>query len=134
MDQKQFKAYTKSKNVESHLNIFTRCKSNKIISDTKIKINSTKKAFKDAKKKDETGESTAVVYNKIMLEKLCQRPTGLTEVRRDGKDNDAIVRVIQLEFKRCEEKGMSGEELCKHMQTFASACWVCCFLVIIIHK
>merc|ERR1711981_1302119 len=36
------------------------------------------------------------------LEELCRRPnTGLTEVRRDGKDNAAIASVIKKEFERC---------------------------------
>ena len=59
-----------------------------------------------------------------MLKKVCERPSGLTEVRRDGKDTDAVARVIEKEFKICEEKGQSGEVLCKYMESFASACWV----------
>ena len=73
---------------------------------------------------DAEGESKVVVDNETMLSKICERPSGLTQVRRDGKDNNAVSAVIQQEFKRCEENGKSGEELCKHMQSFASACWV----------
>ena len=59
-----------------------------------------------------------------MFEKLCKRPSGLTEVRRDGKDNDSVIKVIKQEFEKCQENGLQGEELQKHMETFASACWV----------
>ena len=59
-----------------------------------------------------------------MLDELCKRPSGLTEVRRDGKDNDSVIRVIKQEFEKCQENGMQGDELKKHMETFASACWV----------
>ena len=59
-----------------------------------------------------------------MLEKFCKRPVGLTEIRRDGKDNDAIINVIKEEYNVCEEKGMTMEEISNHMEVFASACWV----------
>ena len=59
-----------------------------------------------------------------MFEKLCERPSGLTEVRRDGKDNDSVIRVIKQEFDKCQENGMQGDELQKHMETFSNACWV----------
>ena len=39
---------------------------------------------------------------KAFLHELCQRPSiGLTEVRRDGKDNAAMAKVITNEFNRC---------------------------------
>ena len=69
-------------------------------------------------------ESIVVEDTETMLKKVCERPSELTEVRRDGKDNDAVASVIEQEFKRCEEKGQSGEDLCKHIESFASACWV----------
>ena len=59
-----------------------------------------------------------------MLAVLSKRPNGLTEIRRDGKDNDAVIRVIKKELERCEQNGMSGEDLRTHMETFSSACWV----------
>ena len=58
------------------------------------------------------------------LEELCRRPlTGLTEVRRDGKDDAAIAAVISKEFNRCVGN-MSEADFMYHMRTFASACWV----------
>ena len=128
MDQQQFKTYSKSKNTERTLKVFSKSKSNKIVSDIKKKINSTKQIFTEVNKKpgskESTRESILLVDYDIMLYKVCDRPSGLTEVRRDGKDNDAVARVIQQEFRRCEERGKTGEELCRHMESFASACWV----------
>jgi hypothetical protein len=58
------------------------------------------------------------------LKELCQRPSaGLTEVRRDGKDNAAITKVIEDEFNRCSEM-MDQMEFVYHMRTYATACWV----------
>ena len=58
------------------------------------------------------------------LEELCRRPsTGLTEVRRDGKDDTAIAAVISKESNRCVGN-MSEADFMYHMRTFASACWV----------
>ena len=58
------------------------------------------------------------------LHELCARPSaGLTEVRRDGKDNAAIAKVITKEFDRCAEI-MDQMELVYHMRTYAVACWV----------
>ena len=59
------------------------------------------------------------------LKKVCERPSGFTEVRRDGKDQDAVVKVIKNEIKICEEKGMPDNLLCKHIEVFASSAWVC---------
>ena len=98
-------------------------KSNNIIGDIKKKINLTKQTEVD-NLDGESYEERLILDTKMMIESLCERPRDLTEVRRDGKDNAAVCKVIQQEFKRCEEKGKSGEELCKHMQSFASACWV----------
>ena len=61
---------------------------------------------------------------KALLDELCKRPSvGLTEVRRDGKDNAAIATAITNEFQRCVGN-MSETDLMNHMHTFASACWV----------
>ena len=62
-----------------------------------------------------------------MVDNFCKRPNGLTEVRRDGKDNDAIIKVIKEEFRQCEEKGIPFDEICNHMEIFASGCWVSIF-------
>ena len=60
------------------------------------------------------------------IQELCKRPenVGLTEVRRDGKDNDAIAKVITEEANRCSES-MDQMEFVYHMRTYATACWVC---------
>ena len=61
---------------------------------------------------------------KAFLHELCVRPTvGLTEVRRDGKDNAAIAKVITKEFNRCAEV-MDQMQFVYHMRTYATACWV----------
>ena len=105
-------------NIQDKIKMFSNGKSKKIISE--VKKNS---------RPDET--SSASIENvTVCLEKLCERPSGLTEVRRDGKDNAAVQRVIKEEFKRCEEKGMPNAELLKHMQTFTFACWVCKFFTL----
>ena len=58
------------------------------------------------------------------LQELCKRPcAGLTEVRRDGKDNAAIAKVIRKEFDRCSET-MDQMEFVYHMKTYATASWV----------
>ena len=58
------------------------------------------------------------------LQELCKRPcAGLTEVRRDGKDNAAIAKVIKKEFDRCSET-MDQMEFVYHMKTYATASWV----------
>ena len=61
---------------------------------------------------------------KRFLEKVCERPKGFTEVRRDGKDQDAVVNVIRNEIKNCKDRGMPDHVLCKHIQVFASSAWV----------
>ena len=58
------------------------------------------------------------------LQELCKRPSkGLTEVRRDGKDDAAIAKVITEEANRCSES-MDQMEFVYHMRTYATACWV----------
>ena len=69
---------------------------------------------------DDLGER----LKKAFLDELCKRPSvGLTEVRRDGKDDAAIAQVISKEFHRCVGN-MAEAEFMYHMRTFASACWV----------
>merc|ERR1719384_426022 len=60
---------------------------------------------------------------KSYLLTLCRRPTvGLTEVRRDGKDNAAVAKVIKKEF-MLKMDVMDQQEFIQHMHTYASACW-----------
>jgi len=60
---------------------------------------------------------------KAFLATLCRRPTvGLTEVRRDGKDNMAVARVIKKEFLHRMEI-MEQSDFINHMHTYAAACW-----------
>ena len=73
--------------------------------------------------------------NDAFLEELCRRPSvGLTEVRRDGRDDEAVAKVIKNEFER-SAKSMGGRssllqpymaqtDHVNHMRTFAAACWV----------
>ena len=61
---------------------------------------------------------------KAFLATLCKRPNvGLTEVRRDGKDNMAVARVIRKEF-LLRMDIMEQNDFINHMHTYASACWV----------
>ena len=64
-----------------------------------------------------------------VLEKLCERPKGLTVVRRDGKDDDAVIKIIKEEYERCQDMSISDEERQSQCQNYASACWVCIILL-----
>jgi len=60
---------------------------------------------------------------KNFLRTLCQRPSeGVTEVRRDNKDNIAVAKVIKKEFVAKLDL-MDHQEFINHMHTFASAAW-----------
>jgi len=60
---------------------------------------------------------------KAFLTTLCRRPSaGLTEVRRDGKDNAAVAKVIRKEFLHRMDI-MEQSEFISHMHTYASASW-----------
>merc|ERR1719384_1045976 len=60
---------------------------------------------------------------KSYLLTLCRRPTvGLTEVRRDGKDNAAVAKVIKKEF-MLKMDVMDQQDFINHMHAYASACW-----------
>ena len=113
----QEKSSIRRKKIHDKIKLFSKDKSKKIISE--VERNSVPDKTSSALSRHVT----------VPLEKLCERPSGLTEVRRDGKDNAAIERVIAEEFKRCEEKGMPNSEFLKHMQIFASACWVGKFFI-----
>jgi len=57
------------------------------------------------------------------LLELCTRPaSGLTEMRRDGKDNRAVEGVVRAEFKRAYPL-MKEKEFVKHMRSYAAATW-----------
>ncbi len=58
------------------------------------------------------------------LEELTRRPQGLTEVRRDGKDNEAIAKVIRAELKRrLAQENKKKVKLERRMREFAYATW-----------
>jgi protein-tyrosine phosphatase len=60
---------------------------------------------------------------KAFLRELCTRPSsGLTEVRRDGKDNKAVAAVIQKEFERAFAL-FKQKEFISHMRSYAAATW-----------
>ena len=65
-----------------------------------------------------------LLREKKLLREVCKRPTiGLTEVRRDGKDTDAIAKIITKEFYRCINV-MSQQDFVNHMHVYAYGCWV----------
>ena len=129
MNQEEFQHQSKSANIQEKVKKFSKEKSTKIIAEIKKKVSSSKHSELTLPSQSDLGtiKSMVVFDPTIVLEKICERPSGLTEVRRDGKDNAAVIRVIQEEFKRCEEKKeikMTDLELTSHMRYFASACWV----------
>jgi protein-tyrosine phosphatase len=68
----------------------------------------------------------APIPAEAFLQEMCKRPKGgMTEVRRDGKDNAAVAKVIAKESKRCA-KTMEKQDFESHMRTFSSACWATC--------
>ena len=110
MDKEESQNNAKPANVQDKIRQFSKEKSKKIVADIKKKTNTSK----------QPDFSTT----KVLLT-VCERPSGLTEVRRDGKDNDAVIRVIKEEYRRCKEKKeMSDLQLTEHMGYFAAACWV----------
>ena len=55
---------------------------------------------------------------------LCSRPReGVTEVRRDNKDNAAVSKVIKKEF-LSKQDVMDPQEFISHMHAYASSAWV----------
>ena len=65
-----------------------------------------------------------LLREKKLLRELCKRPTnGITEVRRDGKDTEAVGRVIKNEFVRCINI-MSQQDFVNHMHIYAYGSWV----------
>ena len=129
MNQEEFQHQSKSANIQEKVKKFSKEKSTKIIAEIKKKVSSSKHSELSLPSQSDLGtiKSMVVFDPTIVLEKICERPSGLTEVRRDGKDNAAVIRVIKEEFKRCQEKKemkMTDLELTSHMRYFASACWV----------
>ena len=59
------------------------------------------------------------------LTDICRRPDeGLTEVRRDGKDDAAVRAVIRQEFDRRLEEGPANRKKFEHrMREYAQAAW-----------
>jgi len=81
------------------------------------------KAVASGSQRDVFSEDITNRLKESFLETLCRRPSvGLTEVRRDGKDNAAIAKVIEKEFFNKMDT-MEQAELIIHMHTYASACW-----------
>jgi len=59
------------------------------------------------------------------LEELMKRPKrGMTEMRRDGKDDAAVGRVIKAEFEKRQKQGLTKKKFEHRMKEFAKACWV----------
>ena len=58
-----------------------------------------------------------------LLKSILKRPSYMIEVRRDGKDDAAIEKVITEEANRCSDS-MDRMEFVYHMRTYATACWV----------
>ena len=55
---------------------------------------------------------------------LCSRPKeGVTEIRRDNKDNAAVSKVIKKEF-LSKQDVMDPQDFISHMHAYASAAWV----------
>ena len=49
---------------------------------------------------------------------------GMTEMRRDGKDDAAVGRVIKAEFEKRQKQGLTKKKFEHRMKEFAKACWV----------
>ena len=113
MNKEESQNQAKSTSVQDKIKLFSKEKSKKIIAEIRKKTNTSKQP------------DITLLDTTMVLETVCERPSGLTEVRRDGKDNAAVIRVIREEYSRCKEKKeMSDSELTKHMRNFAAACWV----------
>ena len=113
MNKEESQNIAKPANVQDKIKLFSKEKSKKIVAEIKKKTNTGKQP------------DISLLDTTMVLETVCERPKGLTEVRRDGKDNAAVIRVIKEEYRRCKEKNeMSDLQLTEHMRSFAAACWV----------
>ena len=113
MNKEESQNNAKPANVQDKIKLFSKEKSQKILAEIKKKTNTSKQP------------DNSLLDTTMVLETVCERPNGLTEVRRDGKDNAAVIRVIKEEYRRCKEKKeMSDLQLTEHMHNFAAGCWV----------
>ena len=113
MDKEESQNNAKPANVQDKIKIFSKQKSKTLLAEIKKKTNTSKQP------------DISLLDTTMVLETVCERPSGLTEVRRDGKDNAAVIRVIKEEYRRCKEKKeMSDLQLTEHMHNFAAGCWV----------
>ena len=72
---------------------------------------------------------------KSFLDQLTTRPTsGMTEVRRDGKDDAAVAKVIRAEFDRALTVFRKQRHFVDHMQAYASSAWVRFCLIVSISR
>jgi len=74
-------------------------------------------------KGDVIAEDISTRLKTAFLLELCTRPSnGLTEVRRDGKDNKAVEDVIRAEFRRVYPL-MKEKVFVSHMRAYAASSW-----------
>jgi protein-tyrosine phosphatase len=67
-----------------------------------------------------SSKSATNMSDEMLLAELCKRPKGLTEVRRDGKDNRAIEEVIKAELQKRRNEGRAEAQ---GMEDYAKGCW-----------
>ena len=62
------------------------------------------------------------------LKEVCKRPDYMTEVRRDGKDDEKVTRVIKDEFRRRYQtlEPRRKRKFVRRMEEYAAACWSTC--------
>ena len=62
------------------------------------------------------------------LKEVCVKPAWLTEVRRDGKDDEKVTRVIKDEFRRrfASLEPRRKRKFVHRMEEYAAACWSTC--------
>merc|ERR1712142_88858 len=91
-------------------------------SDSAPKMENNKTVFVSAQG-DKISEDINTRLKKNFLITLCRRPhDGVTEVRRDNKDNIAVAKVIRKEF-LAKIDVMDPQDFINHMHAYASAAW-----------
>ena len=80
MNKEESQNNAKPANVQDMIKQFSKEKSKKIVAEIKKKTNTSKQP------------DISLLDTTMVLETVCERPSGLTEVRRDGKDNAAVIR------------------------------------------
>jgi len=91
-------------------------------SDSAPKMDNNKTVFVSAQG-DKISEDINTRLKKNFLITLCRRPhEGVTEVRRDNKDNIAVAKVIRKEF-MAKIDVMDPQDFINHMHAYASAAW-----------